>query len=67
VISTVGSVPYLSRVFGFGDNPVPMYIIFPLFILLVAVLGFYFTKKDWERERAGLWRQIKQMLEELKA
>jgi hypothetical protein len=64
VISTMGSVPYLSRLFGFGDNHVPMYILFPLFILLVAVLGFYFTKKDWERERAGLWRQIKQMLEE---
>jgi hypothetical protein len=67
VISTMGSVPYLSRLFGFGDNHVPMYIIFPLFILLVAVLGFYFTKKDWERERAGLWHQIKQMQEELGA
>jgi hypothetical protein len=64
VISTVGSVPYLSRLFGFGNNYVPMYIIFPLCVLLIAVLGFYFTKKEWERERAALWHKVRHMLEE---
>jgi hypothetical protein len=42
-----------------------MYLIFPGFILGVAVMGFYFTWKNWERDRSRLWRRIKQMQQEL--
>jgi hypothetical protein len=65
VITTLGYTPYLSRVFGFGENLLPMYLILPGFILGVAVMGFYFTWKNWERDRSPLWRRIKQMQQEL--
>ena len=53
------------NVFGFGENLLPMCLIFPGFILGVAVMGFYFTWKNWERDRSRLWLRIKQMQQEL--
>ncbi|MGE5313171.1 MAG: hypothetical protein ACM3Q4_00595 [Acidobacteriota bacterium] len=58
-------VPYLSRVFGFTGSYMPMSAIFAAFILAVAAMGMAFTKKDWKRDRAGLWHHIRQMQREL--
>ena len=66
VIMSVGSVPYLSRIFGFGEDYLPMSIIFPGFLIAVALMGLYFTRKNWERDRAPLWHQIKQIQEDLR-
>jgi len=65
VISSIGSVPYLSRVFGYRDNPGPMYLYFIIFFILVAGMGLYFTWKNWKRDRAPLWRQIREAMKEL--
>jgi hypothetical protein len=59
--SGVAFVPYLSRVFGFGDSTSPMWFFFALFFLGVAVMGEYFTWKNWSRDRAPVWRRIRQV------
>jgi len=67
IVTTIGYAPYLSRLFGFGDDPTAMYILFPCFIIIVAAFGFYFTWKNWRRDRAPLWHQIRQMQDELES
>lgn len=63
VIAEIGYVPYLSRKFGTPTESTA--IGFALFIIAVAVMGTYFTWKDWRKDRAQIWRQIKKIREEL--
>ena len=41
-----------------------MYLYFIIFFILVAGMGFYFTWKNWQRDRTPLWRQIAETLKE---
>ena len=66
-VMSLGSVPYLSRVFGFADAFWPMIAFFVMFVLGVAALGLYFTRREWERERASLWRHITAALREFES
>jgi hypothetical protein len=62
---SIGYVPYLSRILGVGEDSKLIYVLIPTFVLAVAAMGLYFTWKNWLRDRAPLWRQIKQMRAEL--
>ncbi len=53
-------VPYLKRVF-LVKATFAVFVLFTLFYIGACLAGFYFTHKDWIREKKDIWLSIKQM------
>lgn len=57
-------VPYLETVFSTASSTTAFFL-FTVFYFAVCLAGFYFTYKDWEKEKKSFWLTIKKMKSEL--
>lgn len=70
VFSIIMAGEYLSGVFRryvsqAAAEAVPLF--WYLFIVMVFILGWLFTYRDWQRDKAVYWREIKTLLAKLQA